>query len=93
MSADRAEYGLLDAVYTACKTGQLDVLRRLLRLPGGEDEEGGDDEEGTPARPSSAFLNREVDSSRFTFLHVASAAAQRNVVRLLMEAGSDPACR
>ncbi|KAJ8352318.1 hypothetical protein SKAU_G00237940 [Synaphobranchus kaupii] len=101
-SADGGEYGVLDAFYTACKTGQLDTLRSLLHLPGreGGDEEGGDDE-GEGRRPpgddqplpSSAFLNREIDSSGFTFLHVASAAAQRDVIRLLMDAGSDPACR
>ncbi|KAG5852502.1 hypothetical protein ANANG_G00063110 [Anguilla anguilla] len=34
-----------------------------------------------------------MDSSGFTLLHVASAAAQRGVVRLLMDAGCDPACR
>ncbi|XP_064183580.1 tRNA endonuclease ANKZF1 [Anguilla rostrata] len=90
--ADRGEYGLLDAVYTACKTGQLDALRGLLRPPGRGDEEGRDGEDrGRP--PSPAFLNREMDSSGFTLLHVASAAAQRGVVRLLMDAGCDPACR
>ncbi|XP_061090820.1 tRNA endonuclease ANKZF1 [Conger conger] len=99
--ADGGEYGVLDAVFTACKTGQLDALRSLLQLQDqGNEEEGGEEEgrgcqspEDARARPSSAFLNREVDSSGFTFLHVASAAAQRDVVRLLLDAGADPACR
>ncbi|KAJ8255325.1 hypothetical protein GJAV_G00203590 [Gymnothorax javanicus] len=91
-SADCLEYGVLDAVYTACKTGQLDVLRCHLQLPGQGVEEG-DPDMGQDCRLSSASLNREIDSAGFTLLHVASAAAQRDVVRLLMDAGSDPACR
>ncbi|KAI1898306.1 hypothetical protein AGOR_G00070960 [Albula goreensis] len=95
------EYGVLDVLYTACKTGDLRALHSLLQLPGEEDKKGADDEGlgGQPLEetqtppPSSALLNRKIDSSGFTFLHVASAAAQRGVIRLLMDAGCDPACR
>ncbi|KAJ8405359.1 hypothetical protein AAFF_G00318320 [Aldrovandia affinis] len=87
------EHGMLDALYTACKTGHVDVLRSLLQLP---DEEGVDDPgppKDTQAPSSSNFLNQKIDDSGFTFLHVASSAAQRSVVKLLMDAGSDPASR
>ncbi|XP_034144833.1 ankyrin repeat and zinc finger domain-containing protein 1 [Esox lucius] len=51
----------------------------------------------SPVEPAAlcpvTLLNQPIDSSGFTLLHVASAAGQKAVVRLLMEAGSDPACR
>ncbi|XP_055727856.1 ankyrin repeat and zinc finger domain-containing protein 1 isoform X2 [Salvelinus fontinalis] len=40
-----------------------------------------------------ALLNQPIDSSGFTLLHVASAAGQKGVAKLLMDAGSDPACK
>uniref|UniRef100_A0A8K9V1D2 Ankyrin repeat and zinc finger peptidyl tRNA hydrolase 1 n=1 Tax=Oncorhynchus mykiss TaxID=8022 RepID=A0A8K9V1D2_ONCMY len=45
------------------------------------------------AQSPLALLNQPIDSSGFTLLHVASAAGQKGVVQLLMDAGSDPACK
>lgn len=38
-------------------------------------------------------LNKPIDSSGFTLLHVVSAVAQQAAVRLLMDARADAACR
>lgn len=72
----------------------MDALYRLLKLPG----EISESREGSESNPSDApsaltLLNKPIDSSGFTLLHVASAAAQKAVVRLLLDAGADPACR
>ncbi|XP_026232175.1 ankyrin repeat and zinc finger domain-containing protein 1 isoform X2 [Anabas testudineus] len=88
------EYGLRDALFTACKVGDVDTLCRLLELPV-KNSEG---PEGTENKLSDApspltLLNKPIDSSGFTLLHVASAAAQKAVVKLLLDAGADPACR
>ncbi|XP_070980337.1 tRNA endonuclease ANKZF1 [Oncorhynchus clarkii lewisi] len=45
------------------------------------------------AQSPLVLLNQPIDSSGFTLLHVASAAGQKGVVQLLMDAGSDPACK
>ncbi|KAM4608569.1 tRNA endonuclease ANKZF1 [Polymixia lowei] len=96
------EYGLRDELYTACKIGDVDSLRSLLRLPGetsvGESpEEPGSDASRREQPPGGlsplALLDKPIDSSGFTLLHVASAAGQKAVVNLLMDAGADPACR
>ncbi|XP_062313385.1 tRNA endonuclease ANKZF1 isoform X2 [Osmerus eperlanus] len=107
------EYGLRDALYTACKVGNVDALLCLLQLhpetgdqgeerkeaQGGERTENQElQKDGSPSespgvRSPLTLLNRPINSSGFTLLHVASSAAQRAVVRLLMEAGGDPACR
>ncbi|XP_070295699.1 tRNA endonuclease ANKZF1 [Salvelinus sp. IW2-2015] len=168
------DYGLRDALYTACKTGDLDTLIRLLPVRRGEqggeegDQDGQREEQGAkpegeknqgeveescssqdpaalnpaalnpaaqapaalnpaalapaaqapaaqapaaqapaaqnpaaqnpaaqaPAALSPlALLNQPIDSSGFTLLHVASAAGQKGVAKLLMDAGSDPACK
>ncbi|XP_028848189.1 ankyrin repeat and zinc finger domain-containing protein 1 isoform X2 [Denticeps clupeoides] len=75
------EFGLRDALYTACKTGDLAALHALLLLPA---------EHGADAATS---LNRPVDDAGFTLLHVAAAAGQRGAIRVLLDAGSDPACK
>uniref|UniRef100_A0AAZ3NVN2 VLRF1 domain-containing protein n=1 Tax=Oncorhynchus tshawytscha TaxID=74940 RepID=A0AAZ3NVN2_ONCTS len=159
------DYGLRDALYTACKTGDLDTLIRLLPVRRGEqggeegdqdgqrkdqdgqredqdgqreDQDGQREDQGDrdgqredqgakqegeknqgevkescsskapaaqsplallnqPKDPAAqsplALLNQPIDSSGFTLLHVASAAGQKGVVQLLMDAGSDPACK
>ena len=87
---ESSDYALKDEVFTACKVGDVDALCRLLQLPG-ETSERSEQSESNP-RPLTV-LNKPVDSSGFTFLHVASAAAQKAVVRLLLDAGADPACR
>ncbi|XP_070832323.1 tRNA endonuclease ANKZF1 isoform X2 [Chaetodon trifascialis] len=88
------EYGLRDALFTACKVGDVDAVRSLLQLPGetAESEERPESDRSDVQSPLS-LLNKPIDSSGFTLLHVASAAAQKAVVRLLLDAGADPACR
>ncbi|XP_030284903.1 ankyrin repeat and zinc finger domain-containing protein 1 [Sparus aurata] len=88
------EYGLRDALFTACKVGDVDALCTLLQLPG-ETAESRERLENDPSNAQSplTLLNKPIDSSGFTLLHVASAAAQKAVVRLLLDAGGDPACR
>lgn len=54
--------------------------------------EGSETQPPDPPSPLT-FLNKPIDSLGFTLLHVASAAAQKPVVRLLLCAGADPACR
>ncbi|XP_041663163.1 ankyrin repeat and zinc finger domain-containing protein 1 isoform X2 [Cheilinus undulatus] len=90
MVDDSWEYGVRDALFTACKVGDADALCSLLRLP--EDPE---QSESNPSEVPSplTLLNKPVDSSGFTLLHVSSAAAQKDAVRLLLDAGADPACR
>lgn len=86
------EYSLRDALYTACKTGDIQSLCSLLQLPEEEEKDGG--ERKTEENPTSrvlCLLNKPIDSAGFTLLHVASAAGQKSVIKLLMDAGSDPA--
>lgn len=88
------EYGLRDSLFTACKVGDVDALHLLLQLPPQTaDLRQQSDSHPSPVLGSLSLLNEPVDSSGFTLLHVASAAAQKAAVRLLMEAGADPACR
>ncbi|XP_033863063.3 tRNA endonuclease ANKZF1 [Acipenser ruthenus] len=96
MDRESLEYSLRDALFTACKIGDVATLRSLLQLQEGspgtpQATEGG----GCPVQvPAAApLLNQEIDSSGFRLLHVASVAGQRAVIRLLLDAGSDPACR
>ncbi|XP_008297369.1 ankyrin repeat and zinc finger domain-containing protein 1 isoform X2 [Stegastes partitus] len=91
---ESGEYGLRDELFTACKVGDVDALCGLLQLPG-EMAESQEQSEINPSDASSpqALLKKPIDSSGFTLLHVASAAAQKAVVRLLLDAGADPACR
>lgn len=88
------EYSLRDALYTACKTGDIKSLRSLLTLPEDQEEEKDGGERKTEENPTSrvlCLLNKPIDSAGFTLLHVASAAGQKSVIKLLMDAGSDPA--
>ncbi|KAF0026502.1 hypothetical protein F2P81_021239 [Scophthalmus maximus] len=88
------EYGLRDALFTACKVGDVDTLSGLLESLG----ETAESTEQLVTNPSvvpspPTLLTKPIDSSGFTLLHVASAAAQKSVVRLLLHEGADPACR
>ncbi|MEQ2206710.1 hypothetical protein XENOCAPTIV_001995 [Xenoophorus captivus] len=89
---ESVDYGLRDALFTACKVGDVDVLCNLLQLPQ-EMVDHPEKMEGNSSRVPLSLLNEPIDSSGFTLLHVAAAAAQKAVVRLLLEAGADPACR
>ncbi|KAM9343342.1 tRNA endonuclease ANKZF1 isoform 2-T2 [Pholidichthys leucotaenia] len=91
---ESCDYALRDAVFTACKVGDVDALCTLLHLPGkmGASLEQSDNSHPGVSSPPM-LLNKPIDSSGFTLLHVATAAAQKAVVRLLLDAGADPACR
>uniref|UniRef100_H3AWT4 Ankyrin repeat and zinc finger peptidyl tRNA hydrolase 1 n=1 Tax=Latimeria chalumnae TaxID=7897 RepID=H3AWT4_LATCH len=86
-------YQLKNDLYTACKTGDTKALQLLLQEPHEEakkrDGETGNDDGGISER----MLNEKIDEAGFTLLHVAAAAGQRDVVRLLMDSGCDPALR
>ncbi|KAM9805207.1 tRNA endonuclease ANKZF1 [Neosynchiropus ocellatus] len=85
------EFGLRDTLFTACKVGDVELLRGLLS-PSEENRELTGSSFGDPSSLLT-LLNKPVDLSGFTLLHVASAAAQKSVVRLLLETGADPALR
>ncbi|XP_015214736.1 tRNA endonuclease ANKZF1 isoform X2 [Lepisosteus oculatus] len=93
MGAEYPEYGLRDSLYTACKTGDVETLLSLLQPQGPGREDGTCPSVETHAPVTSDLLNSEIDPAGFTLLHVAAAAGHRAVIRLLLDAGSDPACR
>ncbi|XP_038141558.1 ankyrin repeat and zinc finger domain-containing protein 1 isoform X2 [Cyprinodon tularosa] len=88
---ESVDYGLRDALFTACKVGDVGTVCSLLQLPQ-EMVNHPERMENFLTSPLS-LLNKPIDSSGFTLLHVAAAAAQKAVVRLLLDAGADPACR
>ncbi|XP_041732387.2 ankyrin repeat and zinc finger domain-containing protein 1-like, partial [Coregonus clupeaformis] len=59
----------------------------------GEEEEKSCSSQDPAALSPLALLNQPIDSSGFTLLHVASAAGQKGVAQMLMDAGSNPACK
>ncbi|NXW40616.1 ANKZ1 protein, partial [Nyctiprogne leucopyga] len=86
---------LRDALFTACKTGDVGTLQHLLGMP----ESGslpGDSKDGEGTQrldmPRS-LLNQPVDEHGCTLLHVAARAGKAAAVCLLLEAGADPALR
>ncbi|XP_054887969.1 ankyrin repeat and zinc finger domain-containing protein 1 isoform X2 [Poeciliopsis prolifica] len=89
---ESVDYGLRDALFTACKVGDVGALCSLLQLPQETMDHPEKTEENISTAPLS-LLNKPIDSSGFSLLHVASAAAQKAVIRLLLRAGADPACR
>uniref|UniRef100_A0A146VC37 Ankyrin repeat and zinc finger domain containing 1, putative n=1 Tax=Fundulus heteroclitus TaxID=8078 RepID=A0A146VC37_FUNHE len=89
---ESVDYALRDALFTACKIGDVGALRSLLQLPQ-ETPERPEKTAGDPPPAPLSLLNKAVDPSGFTLLHVAAAAAQKAVVRLLLDAGADPARR
>ncbi|XP_021254811.1 ankyrin repeat and zinc finger domain-containing protein 1 isoform X5 [Numida meleagris] len=86
---------LRDALFTACKTGDVGTLRHLLGVPESRgplgDSKDGDDEQALDLPHS--LLNEPVDEHGFTLLHVAARAGKAEAVCLLLEAGADPALR
>ncbi|XP_015724460.2 ankyrin repeat and zinc finger domain-containing protein 1 isoform X1 [Coturnix japonica] len=86
---------LRDALFTACKMGDVGTLRHLLGVPENRgpvgDSKDGDDEQ--PLGLPHSLLNQPVDECGFTLLHVAARAGRAEAVCLLLEAGADPALR
>ncbi|KAM9284289.1 tRNA endonuclease ANKZF1 isoform 2-T2 [Cariama cristata] len=86
---------LRDALFTACKTGDVRTLRHLLGVPesGGlpRHSEGGED--AWPLDVPHSLLNQPMDERGCTLLHVAAQAGKAEAVCLLLEAGADPALR
>ncbi|XP_042746494.1 ankyrin repeat and zinc finger domain-containing protein 1 isoform X3 [Lagopus leucura] len=86
---------LRDALFTACKTGDVGTLQHLLGDPESRgplgDSKDGDDEQ--PLHLPHSLLNKPVDEHGFTLLHVAARAGRAEAVYLLLEAGADPALR
>ncbi|XP_059676680.1 tRNA endonuclease ANKZF1 [Gavia stellata] len=86
---------LRNALFTACKTGDVGTLRHLLAVP----ESGGlpgDSEDGESTQPLDmprSLLNQPMDERGCTLLHVAAQAGKAEAVCLLLEAGADPALR
>lgn len=86
---------LRDALFTACKTGDVGMLRHLLGVPesGGLPEDCEDGEGTQPLDMPRSLLNQPMDERGCTLLHVAAQAGKAEAVRLLLEAGADPALR
>ncbi|KAM9123700.1 tRNA endonuclease ANKZF1 isoform 1-T2 [Pangshura tecta] len=103
---------LRDALFTACKTGDVGTLRRLLGVaesgapPAGSEDGAVGQPQGHPGRVRSegsepnraapgllSLLSEPIAGTGFTLLHVAAAAGKGAAVRLLLEAGADPALR
>ncbi|NWW45835.1 ANKZ1 protein, partial [Pedionomus torquatus] len=87
---------LRDALFTACKTGDVGALRHLLGVPESgslpQDRKDGE-EDAQPLDVSCSLLNQPVDERGWTLLHVAARAAKAEAVWLLLQAGADPALR
>ncbi|XP_074685009.1 tRNA endonuclease ANKZF1 isoform X3 [Strix aluco] len=86
---------LRDALFTACKTGDVGTLRHLLLVPeSGALPADSKDGEGTqPLDMPRSLLNQPVDEHGSALLHVAARAGKAEAVCLLLEAGADPALR
>ncbi|XP_068804955.1 tRNA endonuclease ANKZF1 isoform X2 [Struthio camelus] len=82
---------LRDALFTACKTGDVGTLRHLLGVLDNGTSPG--DSEGEKEAVLCSLLNQPVDERGCTLLHVAACAGKAEAVYLLLEAGADPALR
>ncbi|XP_035411966.1 ankyrin repeat and zinc finger domain-containing protein 1 isoform X2 [Cygnus atratus] len=86
---------LRDTLFTACKTGDVGTLQHLLGVPEnrGPLEDSKDGEDAQHLDLPRSLLNQPLDEHGFTLLHVAARAGKAEAVRLLLEAGADPALR
>ncbi|NXA07283.1 ANKZ1 protein, partial [Sapayoa aenigma] len=86
---------LRNALFTACKTGDVQTLRHLLGVPesGGLPQDTNDGEVTQTLDMVYSLLNQPVDECGSSLLHVAARAGKVEVVCLLLEAGADPALR
>ncbi|NWS17369.1 ANKZ1 protein, partial [Pachyramphus minor] len=86
---------LRDALFTACKTGDVQTLRHLLgvRESGGLPGDSKDGEVTETLDMAHSLLNQPVDERGCSLLHVAARAGKAEAVSLLLEAGADPALR
>uniref|UniRef100_A0A8B9IV90 Ankyrin repeat and zinc finger peptidyl tRNA hydrolase 1 n=1 Tax=Amazona collaria TaxID=241587 RepID=A0A8B9IV90_9PSIT len=86
---------LRDALFTACKTGDVGMLQHLLGVPGSRALSGAskDGEVTQPLDMPRSLLNQPMDEHGCTLLHVAARAGKAEAVCLLLEAGADPALR
>ncbi|NXH10520.1 ANKZ1 protein, partial [Bucco capensis] len=85
---------LHNALFTACKTGDVRMLQHLLAVPGSEGRQ--DSKDGRSTQPLDTvcyLLNQPVDEHGCTLLHVAARAGKVEALCLLLEAGADPALR
>ncbi|XP_063145002.1 tRNA endonuclease ANKZF1 [Candoia aspera] len=87
-SQDAPSTTVQDALFTACKMGDVGALQHLLGIANNatNDSECSD-------KATKQLLNTPLDESGWTVLHVAAAAGRSAVVRLLLESGADPAVR
>ncbi|XP_061226229.1 tRNA endonuclease ANKZF1 isoform X3 [Neopsephotus bourkii] len=84
-----------DALFTACKTGDVGMLRHLLGVPehGALSGASKDGEDTQPLDMPRSLLSQPMDEHGCTLLHVAARAGRAEAVCLLLEAGADPAIR
>ncbi|XP_025031042.1 ankyrin repeat and zinc finger domain-containing protein 1 isoform X2 [Python bivittatus] len=87
-SQDAPSTPVQDALFTACKMGDVGALQHLLGMA----DNATDDSECSD-KATKQLLNTPLDESGWTVLHVAAAAGRSAVVRLLLESGADPAVR